>query len=91
MAHVPCMWSCHVSWAQVQTVLSNHIVSIVPAAAIGLVCGGLSIAFTVLNLKAARLRQRIVGVTYKTFFICCLAGLWQSPCSHHHFLPFSTH
>ena len=42
--------------------LSNHIVSIVPAAAIGLVCGGLSIAFTVLNLKAARLRQRIVGV-----------------------------
>ena len=42
--------------------LSNHIVSIVPAAAIGMVCGGLSIAFTVLNLKAARLRQRIVGV-----------------------------
>jgi H+/Cl- antiporter ClcA len=48
--------------AQVQTVLSNHIVSIVPAAAIGLVCGGLSIAFTVLNLKASRLRQKIVGV-----------------------------
>jgi Voltage gated chloride channel len=48
--------------AQVQTVLSNHIVSIVPAAAIGMVCGGLSIAFTVLNLKAARLRQKIVGV-----------------------------
>lgn len=47
---------------QVQTVLSNHIVSIVPAAAIGLVCGGLSIVFTVLNLKVARLRQKYIGV-----------------------------
>jgi hypothetical protein len=72
-------------------VLSNHIVSIVPAAAIGVVCGGLSIAFTVLNLKAARLRQRIVGVNFTTFFVCSFAWLWQLQCSYHHFLPFSIH
>ena len=31
--------------------------------AIGLVCGGLSIVFTMLNLKVARLRQRVIGVS----------------------------
>lgn len=54
--------NAHKWLVQVQTVLSNHIVSIVPAAAIGMVCGGLSIAFTVLNLKVSRLRQKLIGV-----------------------------
>lgn len=44
---------------QVQTQLSNHVAAMLPAVVIGLVSGTLAIAFTAMNLKAARLREAV--------------------------------
>ncbi|KAF8068428.1 clcD [Scenedesmus sp. PABB004] len=39
--------------------ISAHILAVVPAAVVGLLCGGLGVGFTLLNLKIARLRDAI--------------------------------
>ena len=39
-----------------QTQLTNHVAAMAPAALIGVACGLLAIAFTVINLKVARFR-----------------------------------
>ena len=48
------------SLPQVQTQLTNHVAAMAPAAIIGLICGLLAIAFTSVNLKAARLREAVL-------------------------------
>lgn len=45
---------------QVQTQLSNHVAAIAPAVVIGMLCGLLAIAFTAMNLKAARFREAVL-------------------------------
>lgn len=45
---------------QVQTQLANHMAAMAPAVVIGVICGLLAIAFTVINLKVARLRRVIL-------------------------------
>ncbi len=47
---------------EVQTVLSNHVAAVLPAALIGLACGVCGILFTVMNLKVTRLRELYIGV-----------------------------
>lgn len=37
---------------EVKTQLTNHVLMVVPAAAIGVVCGLCAILFTIINLKA---------------------------------------
>ena len=51
-----------VEMLQVQTQLANHIAAMAPAIIIGVVCGLLAIAFTVINLKVARLRRAVLRV-----------------------------
>ncbi|KAK9840815.1 hypothetical protein WJX81_006821 [Elliptochloris bilobata] len=45
---------------EVQTVLANHVAAMAPAALIGVLAGLLAIGFTVINLKVARLRIRVL-------------------------------
>ena len=47
---------------QVQTQLTNHVAAMAPAALIGIACGLLAIAFTVINLKVARFRMAALRV-----------------------------
>ncbi len=47
---------------QVLTPLTNHVAAVAPAAVIGVACGLLAIAFTVINLKVARLRIALLQV-----------------------------
>ena len=42
---------------QVQTVLTNHVYAMLPAALIGIICGLLGILFTIINIKVG-------GLTY---------------------------
>ncbi|KAL4443355.1 hypothetical protein ABPG75_011092 [Micractinium tetrahymenae] len=42
---------------EVQTQLTNHVLMVLPAAAIGIICGICAILFTIINLKVARARQ----------------------------------
>lgn len=42
---------------EVQTQLTNHVLMVLPAAAIGIICGLCAILFTILNLKVARARS----------------------------------
>lgn len=61
LAAAPCSSSSARSLlTQVQTQLSNHVAAMAPAAVIGTVCGLLAIAFTGVNLKAARLREAVL-------------------------------
>ncbi len=48
---------------QVQTQLANHVAAVGPAVLVGLACGVLGTAFTVLNVKIIRLRDSIIQVT----------------------------
>lgn len=41
---------------EVQTQLTNHVLMVLPAAAIGIICGLCAILFTILNLKVVRAR-----------------------------------
>jgi len=50
-------------WLQVQTQLANHVAAVGPAVLVGLACGVLGTAFTVLNVKIIRLRDSIIQVT----------------------------
>ena len=45
--------------------MSNHVAAMAPAAVIGTVCGLLAIAFTAVNLKAARLRDAVLTKNQK--------------------------
>ena len=45
-----------------QTQLANHVAAMAPAVVIGVMCGLLAIAFTVINIKVARLRNRLLQV-----------------------------
>lgn len=42
---------------EVQTQLTNHVMAVLPAAVIGLICGLLGILFTTINVKVMRWRQ----------------------------------
>ena len=53
-----CAQAC--AGVQVQTQLANHIAAIGPAVVIGALCGLLAIVFTTVNLRLARLRQRLL-------------------------------
>ena len=55
---------------EVQTVLSNHVAAVLPAAVIGLACGALGIIFTVMNLKVTRLRELYIGVRCVIIYSC---------------------
>ena len=55
---------------QVQTQLANHVAAVGPAILVGLACGVLGTAFTVLNVKVIRLRDTIIQVWLK--IISCL-------------------
>lgn len=48
---------------QVQTQLANHVAAVGPAVLVGLACGVLGTAFTLLNVKIIRLRDSIIQVT----------------------------
>lgn len=47
---------------QVLTPLTNHVAAVAPAALIGVACGLLAIAFTIINLKVARARDALLQV-----------------------------
>jgi len=47
---------------QVLTPLKNHVAAVAPAALIGVACGLLAIAFTIINLKVARARDALLQV-----------------------------
>lgn len=47
---------------EVTQVVSNHVVAVIPAAVVGTACGLAAVAFTIVNLKCARLRSRVIGV-----------------------------
>ena len=51
---------------QVLTPLKNHVAAVAPAALIGVACGLLAIAFTIINLKVARARQALLQVLHST-------------------------
>jgi len=53
---------------QVQTQLANHVAAVGPAVLVGLACGVLGTAFTVLNVKIIRLRDSIIQVTGSAHF-----------------------
>ena len=48
---------------QVLTPLKNHVAAVAPAAIIGITCGLLAIAFTIINLKVARARDALLQVS----------------------------
>jgi hypothetical protein len=48
---------------QVLTPLKNHVAAVAPAAIIGVACGLLAIAFTIINLKVARARAALLQVS----------------------------
>ena len=48
---------------QVLTPLKNHVAAVAPAAIIGVACGLLAIAFTIINLKVARARDALLQVS----------------------------
>lgn len=58
--------------------ISAHILAVVPAAAVGLLCGGLGVGFTLLNLKVTRLRDATLGRTKWRRCVepCVLAALY---------------
>lgn len=54
---------------QVLTPLKNHVAAVAPAALIGVACGLLAIAFTIINLKVARARQALLQVLHPFNFV----------------------
>lgn len=50
---------------EVQTQLTNHVLMVLPAAAIGIIAGLCAILFTILNLKAS---------------CCCCRAVLRCPC-----------
>ena len=63
---------------QVQTQLANHIAAIGPAILIGALCGLLAIAFTAINLRMARLRQKLLQVRVNSAL--CSSSFVCRPC-----------
>lgn len=63
------------SMLQVLTPLTNHVAAVAPAALIGVACGLLAIAFTIINLKVARARDALLQVPIHS----CMCSLHASP------------
>ncbi|CAL8466168.1 g5704 [Coccomyxa elongata] len=63
---------------EVLTPLTNHVAAVAPAAVIGVACGLLAIAFTVINLKVARLRIALLQARkgWRMAEPCILMGLF---------------
>jgi chloride channel 7 len=62
-ATVPCTQPPHPACAlpQVGLEISSHILAVAPAMMIGLVAGLVAVAFTIINLRVARLRDAIMS------------------------------
>ena len=65
---------------QVLTPLTNHVAAVAPAALIGVACGLLAIAFTIINLKVARARDALLQVHPSPACAACTPLLTHACC-----------